>query len=110
MTFNPGYTLELPDRQIQLKMDWAAIATAEAEGFDLLNGAFDKATGVAAFLWACGRGDAPDLTKEHWLALLLRHGEACGLAVASLFARYGAPEEAAPAGEAKAADGETAKG
>lgn len=109
MIRNPGYELELPDRTIRLKLDWAAMAAAEDQGVDLLNGGMSRATGLATLLWACAAESQPEMTREDWLGILLRHGEACGLAVASLFARYGAPESADPAGEAEAADGATAK-
>lgn len=105
---NAGFDLVLPDRTIKLKLDFAAMEAAEAEGLDLLNGGLGKATGVATFLWAVGQDAAPDLTRDDWLAILLTNGEQCGVAVASLYARYGWPggkDEEQPAGESGAANG-----
>ena len=103
-----SYTFKLADREIELKLNFAALEQAEAEGLDLLNGGLDKATGVATFLWAVGRDSAPDLTRDDWLGILFAHGEACGVAVSALYSRYGWPQSApgdAPAGESGAAKG-----
>lgn len=93
-------TFVVEGEEISLRFNFRAIAMAEENGIDLMNGAVNELslTKAVILLKCLGAQDHPDFTEDHWLGVVRAEPEGMRDALIKLFESYGGkPEGNAPA-------------
>ena len=82
-------SFEAEGETLTLQMNFRTIALAEDAKPDVVNsfsrGGKPTLSGVAALIWAFAQPAHPELSQDQALALVMRHGEAAGAALAEVF-------------------------
>ena len=97
-------TFEVEGESISLRFNFRAIAMAEENGIDLMNGAVAELslTKAVVLLKCLGAQDQPDYTEDHWLGVVREEPEGMRDALIKLFENYGGkPEGNAPAAKGR---------
>jgi hypothetical protein len=92
-------TVTAEGQSITLRLNMRTMALAAAGGVDLFDpAALDALTTLqqSRLVHALASIDTPDLTEDHALALVVRHGEATGAAIIDLLARAAGGNTANP--------------
>ena len=88
-------SFEVEGETISLRFNFRAIAMAEENGIDLLNGAVNELslTKAVVLLKCLGAQDQPDYTEDHWLAVVRAAPDGMRDALIKLFENYGGKSE-----------------
>lgn len=84
-------SFEVEGEPISLRLNFRAIALAEANGIDLLNGSVSEMnlTQAVVLLKCLGAQDQPEFTEDHWLAVVRAEPDKMKKALVDLFEQYG---------------------